>query len=100
MQRSIYNWFAEFKRCRVNLCDEFRGGRPSTAVNNKSIDALRRMIETYRHVSYHEIGASLDIGMISMKYNIWRIEKENQERRPRRRRTFFSVFFLQSTFKI
>ncbi|GBP82409.1 hypothetical protein EVAR_99100_1 [Eumeta japonica] len=41
---STYNWFAEFKRGRVNFRDEFRDGRPSTAVNNKNIDAVRRMI--------------------------------------------------------
>ncbi|GBP28349.1 hypothetical protein EVAR_11812_1 [Eumeta japonica] len=32
---TIYNWFVELKRGRVNLSDEFRDGRPSTAVNNK-----------------------------------------------------------------
>ncbi|GBP71998.1 Putative uncharacterized protein FLJ37770 [Eumeta japonica] len=60
---TIYNWFAEFKRGRVNLRDEFRDGRPSTAANNKNIDAVRRMIDTDRHVTYHEIRASLGIGM-------------------------------------
>ncbi|GBP81089.1 Histone-lysine N-methyltransferase SETMAR [Eumeta japonica] len=59
----IYNWFAEFKRGRVNLSDEFRDGRPSTAENNKNIDVVRRMIETDRHVTNHEIRASLAIGM-------------------------------------
>ncbi|GBP58648.1 hypothetical protein EVAR_38109_1 [Eumeta japonica] len=51
----IYNWFTEFKCGRVNLSDEFRDGRPSTAVNNKNIDAVRCMIETDRHVTYLEI---------------------------------------------
>ncbi|GBP56099.1 hypothetical protein EVAR_43863_1 [Eumeta japonica] len=46
----IYNWFAEFKRGRVNLSDEFRS---SSAVINKSIDAVRPMIETDWHVTYH-----------------------------------------------
>ncbi|GBP46082.1 hypothetical protein EVAR_41435_1 [Eumeta japonica] len=44
----------EFKRGRVNLRDEFFDYCPSTAVNNKNIDGVRRMIETDRHVSYHE----------------------------------------------
>ncbi|GBP38591.1 hypothetical protein EVAR_96193_1 [Eumeta japonica] len=35
---TIYNWFTESKRGRVNLSYEFRNGRPSTAVNNKNID--------------------------------------------------------------
>ncbi|GBP34921.1 hypothetical protein EVAR_26512_1 [Eumeta japonica] len=61
----IYNWFAKFKRDHVNLSDEFRDGRPSKAVINKNIDAVRRMIETDRHVTYHEIRASLGIGLIN-----------------------------------
>ncbi|GBP37915.1 hypothetical protein EVAR_21451_1 [Eumeta japonica] len=44
-----------FKHGRVNLSNEFHNGGPSTAVDNKSIDALRHMIETDRHVTYHEI---------------------------------------------
>ncbi|GBP45225.1 Histone-lysine N-methyltransferase SETMAR [Eumeta japonica] len=59
----IYNWLAEFKRVRVSLSDEFRDDRPSTAVNNKNIDAARHMIGTDRHVTYYEIWASLGIGM-------------------------------------
>ncbi|GBP75145.1 hypothetical protein EVAR_42388_1 [Eumeta japonica] len=43
---TIYNWFAQFKHSRVNLIDEFRDGRPPTAVNNKYIDAVRTMILT------------------------------------------------------
>ncbi|GBP53587.1 hypothetical protein EVAR_79801_1 [Eumeta japonica] len=53
---TICNWFAEFKRCRFNLSDEFRDNRPSTAVNNKNIDAVRRMIETVRHVTTMKFG--------------------------------------------
>ncbi|GBP89315.1 hypothetical protein EVAR_62805_1 [Eumeta japonica] len=34
----------QFKHSRVNLSDEFRNGCPPTAVNNKNIDAVRRMI--------------------------------------------------------
>ncbi|GBP21969.1 hypothetical protein EVAR_7186_1 [Eumeta japonica] len=32
-------------------------------VNNKNIDAVHRMIETDRHVTYHEIRESLGMGM-------------------------------------
>ncbi|GBP73766.1 hypothetical protein EVAR_42938_1 [Eumeta japonica] len=43
---TIYNWFAEFKRGRINLSNEFRDGRPSSDVNNKtstlSADDLNR----------------------------------------------------------
>ncbi|GBP09233.1 hypothetical protein EVAR_4088_1 [Eumeta japonica] len=52
---TIYNWFAEFKRGRINLNDEFRDRRLSMAVNNKNIDAVRPVIETDRHMTYHEI---------------------------------------------
>ncbi|GBP13995.1 hypothetical protein EVAR_102687_1 [Eumeta japonica] len=52
----------EFKRSHVNLSDEFRDGHSSTAVNNKNIDAVHRMIETDMHMTCHEIGASWGIG--------------------------------------
>ncbi|GBP10985.1 hypothetical protein EVAR_5537_1 [Eumeta japonica] len=45
----------EFKRGRVNPSDEFRDDRLSSAVNHKNIDAVRRMIETDKHVTHHEI---------------------------------------------
>ncbi|GBP65178.1 Putative uncharacterized protein FLJ37770 [Eumeta japonica] len=60
---TIYNWFAEINRGRVNLSDEFRDGRPSTAVNIKTIGAVCHMIETDRHVTGHETRLSLGIGM-------------------------------------
>ncbi|GBP92012.1 hypothetical protein EVAR_41609_1 [Eumeta japonica] len=56
-------WFAKLKRGRINLSDVFRDSCPSTAGNNKNIDAVRRMIKTDRHVTYHEIRASLGIDM-------------------------------------
>ncbi|GBP13996.1 hypothetical protein EVAR_102688_1 [Eumeta japonica] len=62
MQEEYYNWLTEFKRGRVNLSNEFHDGRPSTAVNNKNIDAVHRMIETDMHMTCHEIGASWGIG--------------------------------------
>ncbi|GBP56175.1 hypothetical protein EVAR_23615_1 [Eumeta japonica] len=59
-RNTIYNWFAEFKRGRVNLSAEFRDDRASAAVNDKNIDAVCLMIETDRHVNYHEIRTYLD----------------------------------------
>ncbi|GBP67891.1 hypothetical protein EVAR_38359_1 [Eumeta japonica] len=53
----------EFERSLVNISDEFRDGRPSTAVNNKIIDVVRRIMELDRHVTYHEIWEFLGIGM-------------------------------------
>ncbi|GBP45926.1 hypothetical protein EVAR_41227_1 [Eumeta japonica] len=61
---TICKWFSEFKRGRVNLSNGFLHGRPSTAMNNKNIDAVRRMIKSDKRVTYHKIWASLCIGMI------------------------------------
>ncbi|GBP51179.1 hypothetical protein EVAR_98003_1 [Eumeta japonica] len=44
----------EFKRGRVNLSGEFCDGRPSTAANSKNVVAIRCVIETDSHVTYHE----------------------------------------------
>ncbi|GBP83584.1 Putative uncharacterized protein FLJ37770 [Eumeta japonica] len=60
---TIYNWFAIFKRGCINLNDEFRDGRPSTAMNNKNIDSVRRIIETNRYLTYDDIRTSLGIGI-------------------------------------
>lgn len=59
---TIYRWFQEFRFGRNTLSDEFREGRPSTAVVPENIDAVREMIELDRHVTYDEIHASLGIG--------------------------------------
>lgn len=60
---TIYRWFSEFKFGRSSLSDEFRGGRPSTSVVAKNIDAVRQMIEMDRHVTYREIASTLGIDM-------------------------------------
>ncbi|GBP90377.1 hypothetical protein EVAR_67458_1 [Eumeta japonica] len=46
---------------KITSGDKFRDDRSTTAVNKKSIDAVRYIIE--RQVPYHEIRASLGIGM-------------------------------------
>ncbi|GBP43762.1 hypothetical protein EVAR_28937_1 [Eumeta japonica] len=52
-----------FKRGRVNLSDGFRDGHPSTAVNNKTIDAVRRVVETGRHLPFsHLVPAQVSQG--------------------------------------
>ncbi|GBP18404.1 hypothetical protein EVAR_14797_1 [Eumeta japonica] len=65
---TISNSFAKFKRGHVNLTDGFRDSRPSTAVNNKNRDAVRRGIDTDRYVNYHEIRASLGIDKQTNKF--------------------------------
>ena len=58
---SVYNWFNEFKRGRLSLKDEEKPGRPKTVVTPENIDAVRKLIEQDRHVTYCEIEATLDI---------------------------------------
>ncbi|GBP73300.1 hypothetical protein EVAR_52826_1 [Eumeta japonica] len=53
--------YTEHKRGRINLGDKFLDGHSSTAVTNENIDVMRCMIETGRHVMYHDIRASLGI---------------------------------------
>ncbi|CAK1598303.1 unnamed protein product [Parnassius mnemosyne] len=60
---TIYRWFAEFQRGRVKLSDDPCQGRPKTAVTQENVDAVRKLVEEDRHVTYREIQATLDIGM-------------------------------------
>lgn len=60
---TIYNWYSEFKRDRFFLGDEFREGRPRTAVTDENIAAVRAMLEEDRRISYEFIRATLSIGM-------------------------------------
>ncbi|GBP66169.1 hypothetical protein EVAR_81826_1 [Eumeta japonica] len=65
-----HNWFFEFKRDHVNVSDEFRDGRSFTAMKDKNVDATCRLIETDRQVTYHEIHASLGIGMSQIQSSL------------------------------
>ena len=77
---TVYNWFNEFKRSRINLTDDLREGRPSTATTEDNIDVVRRMIETDIRVTYQQIRTSQSIGMsqvhiILHEYNNCRYNK-------------------------
>ena len=63
---TIYNWFKEFSRGRKNLSDDFREGRPKSAVTSENIDAVRKLIATDRHETYDKIETSLKISRIRM----------------------------------
>ena len=63
---TVKNWYNGFKREKTSLKDEFREGRPNTAVVPENIDAVRKLIEEDRHVTYREIGAILGIGVKSI----------------------------------
>lgn len=59
---SVYRWFTEFESGRTYLSDDFREGRPATAITDENIDLVRNMINADRHVTYAEIAASIGIG--------------------------------------
>lgn len=61
-QTTVYRWFSEFQCGRTYISDDFREGRPSTAITDENIDLVRNMIDSDRHVTYAEIAASLGIG--------------------------------------
>jgi [histone H3]-lysine36 N-dimethyltransferase SETMAR len=66
-QRTVYEWYANFKRGRVELCDESREGRPATAVTPENIDAVRNLLQEDHRTTYREIKAHLGIGMTQIK---------------------------------
>lgn len=60
---SVYSWFSEFRRGRDHLHDDEREGRPSTAVTDFNIDAVRQLIETDKKITCQQIRTTLGIGM-------------------------------------
>jgi len=60
---TVYDWFAEFKRGRSSLGQASGAGRPKSAITPENIDAVQKLIEEDRHVTYQEIQTSLGIGM-------------------------------------
>ena len=63
---TVKNWYNEFNRGRRSLKDEFREGRPKTAVVPENIDAVRELIMQDRHVTYLQIEACLCISPTSI----------------------------------
>ena len=63
---TVKNWYNEFNRGRRSLKDEFREGRPKTAVVPENIDAVRELIMQDRHVTYREIETCLGISPTSI----------------------------------
>ncbi|CAH1996407.1 unnamed protein product [Acanthoscelides obtectus] len=64
-QLTISRWYGECKRGRVSLSDDPSVGAPKTAITQKNVDAVRKLIIEDRHVTYREIEASLKISKIS-----------------------------------
>ena len=51
---TVYRWYTEFKRGRSSLTDEVKEGRPKSVIVPKNIDAVRKLIEEDRHVTYRK----------------------------------------------
>ncbi len=58
---TIFRWFAAFKIGKTNLEDDPRTGRPASAVTQENIDAVERMIDEDRRVTYQQIQEELGI---------------------------------------
>lgn len=59
---TVYDWFTEFKRGRSSLTKTHGGGHPKDAVTQQNIDAVQKLIEEDRHITYQEIQTALGIG--------------------------------------
>ncbi|XP_037958961.1 uncharacterized protein LOC119688351 [Teleopsis dalmanni] len=62
----VKKWFNEFNRGRRSFNDEYREGRPKTAVVPENIDAVRELIMQDFHVTYREIEVSFGISPTSI----------------------------------
>lgn len=60
---TVYRWIDRFRHGRTTLKDDQRVGRPKTAVNEKSIAAVEKLVMGDRHVSIREISRSTCIGI-------------------------------------
>lgn len=59
---TVQRWFSEFNFGRSSLSHASGAGRPKTAVIQENIDAVQKLIEADRNVTYEEIHTSLGIG--------------------------------------
>ncbi|UYV63883.1 hypothetical protein LAZ67_2005883 [Cordylochernes scorpioides] len=54
-------WYCEFQRGKYGIRDVPRLGSSVSSVNEKNIAAVKKLLETDRHRTYHQIEESLDI---------------------------------------
>lgn len=64
---TVHRWFAEFNLGRSSLSHASGAGRPKTAITQENVDAVQKLIEEDRHVTYREIQTSLGIGMSQIR---------------------------------
>ena len=59
--RTVFNWFREYERGKLDVSDASRSGRPRTAVSEEMVDTVRSIIEDDPHATYEQIECSLGI---------------------------------------
>jgi Transposase (partial DDE domain) len=64
--RTVLNWFHQFRRGNFSLQDDPRCGRPRTSVNEEMIDAVRAIIEGDPHSTYQQMETTLGISPSSV----------------------------------
>ncbi len=92
---TIVRWFAAFKIEKTNLEDDPRTGRPASAVTLENIDAVERMIDEDRRVTYQQIQEELGIRSAAVTLVVIRWCK-NGSSFPKKT-TIFEPSFLLST---
>ena len=63
---TVFNCFREFQRNKFSVQDAPRSGRPSTSLTERTIDAIRKIIEDDPHSTYEQIEAILGISSIAI----------------------------------
>ncbi|CAF4222144.1 unnamed protein product [Rotaria sp. Silwood2] len=63
---TVFNWFREFQRDNFSVQDAPHSGRPSTSVNEQTIDAVRKIIEDDSHSTYQQIQNILGISFTAI----------------------------------
>ena len=68
--RTVFNWFHEYEREKLDVSDSPRSGRPRTAVIDEMVDAVRLMIDDDLYVTYQQIEFSLGTKLLAI-YSIF-----------------------------
>lgn len=58
---TVFRWYLQFQRGIYKLDDDVRTGRPSTAVSEENIIAVRKLLSDDRRITYEKIQRTLDI---------------------------------------